>query len=157
MWNFVVISPGSVGKSRIDPGAKFVISSGPTRASTAVSSRESQMIKLILAMHKLLRRENAWRKGEGNTQCIYSITRLGPNVNNDLASRLKRIEWGLLLNQMLSCTRGNRTSRTTPKLQPRNPMRFLGEGGYAMVCRRTPSYTRSQSRLAMAVTRLSPP
>ena len=84
-------------------------------------------------------------------------TRLGPNVNNDLASRLKRIEWGLLLNQMLSCTRGNRTSRTTPKLQPRNAKRFLGEGGYAMVCRRTPSYTRSKSRLAMAVTRLSPP
>jgi hypothetical protein len=61
--------------------------------------------------------------------CIYSITRLGPNVNNDLASRLKRIEWEYLLNQMLTCTRGNRTSRTTPKLQPRNAKRFLGEGG----------------------------
>jgi hypothetical protein len=80
MWNFVVISPRSVGKSRLDPGAKFIISSGPTRASTAVSSRKSQMIKLIVARHKITAERECVAKGGGqatangvcNDKCSYT-------------------------------------------------------------------------------------
>ena len=50
----MVISPGSVGKSRLDPGATFVVSSGPTRASTTVGSSRSQMIRLIAARRKTI-------------------------------------------------------------------------------------------------------
>ena len=75
MWNFVVISPGSVGKSRIEPGAKFIISSGPTRASTAVSSRKSQMIKLIVARHKIAAERECVAKEEvKQLQTAFAIT-----------------------------------------------------------------------------------
>ena len=75
MWNFVVISPGSVGKSRLDPGAKFVVSSGPTRASTAVSSRKSQVIKLIAARHKTTAEgESVAREEVKQLQTEFTIT-----------------------------------------------------------------------------------
>jgi hypothetical protein len=77
MWNFVVISPGSVGKSRLDPGAKFIISSGPTRASTAVSSRKSQMIKLIVARHKITAERECVAKGGGQYFVYTQLLGLG--------------------------------------------------------------------------------
>jgi hypothetical protein len=46
--------------------------------------------------------------------CIYSITRLGPNVNNDLASRLKRIEWECLLNRILNMHPGKQNIPDNP-------------------------------------------
>ena len=109
----------------------FVQSTGPTHASAKVSSSHSQVINLIAARHKTIAEGKAWQEGMTSNNLI-SQTRLEPNV---AICRLNKM-WlagkrrsGNTYSTSTSMQPGKQdTSRTTPKVQPRNATLFLGKG-----------------------------